>query len=202
MAGFPSDLDELRWNVSRIPGIEHPVGAALINQGALLAEGQACDAVVGLLSCEEQAMAMLQFIRLVQARSPGYPVILFIKNSWCFSCETYLAKIVKAVWIYGLQDVQTMVRMAFPLLALRHPGQEHRWLALLSPREREVLWLFSEGKSAKEVSYQLVISTNTVASHRKSLYLKSGTNSIQQLIVATSRTLVGDFRIDPRIQPV
>jgi DNA-binding NarL/FixJ family response regulator len=51
----------------------------------------------------------------------------------------------------------------------------------LSPREREILQLVAEGKSAKEVAYVLSISEKTVAFHKDNLKRKLGLRTTAEL---------------------
>lgn len=51
----------------------------------------------------------------------------------------------------------------------------------LSPREREILQLVAEGKSAKEVAHLLSISSKTVAYHKDNLKSKLGLRSTAEL---------------------
>lgn len=53
-------------------------------------------------------------------------------------------------------------------------------------REKEVLELFAQGMSVKEVAYSLQISPYTVATHQRSLYLKTKSHSLQQLTLYAS----------------
>ena len=53
-------------------------------------------------------------------------------------------------------------------------------------REKEVLELFAQGMSVKEVAYNLQISPYTVATHQRSLYLKTKSHSLQQLTLYAS----------------
>ncbi len=52
---------------------------------------------------------------------------------------------------------------------------------MLSPREREVLQLLSEGKNTQQIAEQLCVSIKTVESHRKQIIDKSGIRSIAEL---------------------
>jgi DNA-binding CsgD family transcriptional regulator len=52
----------------------------------------------------------------------------------------------------------------------------------LSKRETEVLFLMAQGYGAPQISKKLYISTNTVKGHTKSIYLKSGVHTKEQLI--------------------
>ena len=47
----------------------------------------------------------------------------------------------------------------------------------LTPREREVLGLLAQGYTNKEIAENLVISTNTVKRHLKSIFEKLGVNT-------------------------
>lgn len=63
----------------------------------------------------------------------------------------------------------------------------------LSPREKEILRLLSEGCSTKEIAEKLVISPSTVHSHRSNLMSKLGLNSRRELIqYARQRGLIQD----------
>jgi two-component system, NarL family, response regulator NreC len=52
----------------------------------------------------------------------------------------------------------------------------------LSERERQILQLVAEGKSIKEMSLQLHLSTKTVDAHRRNLMTKLGATSVAALI--------------------
>ncbi|NNE43844.1 MAG: response regulator transcription factor [Gemmatimonadetes bacterium] len=54
--------------------------------------------------------------------------------------------------------------------------------ALLTPREREVLQLLSEGLGAREVAEKLHISTKTVDTHRRKVMQKLETDSLAELV--------------------
>ena len=63
----------------------------------------------------------------------------------------------------------------------------------LSPREKEILRLMSEGYSTKEIAEKLVISPSTIHSHRSNLMTKLGLNSRHELIqYARQRGLIQD----------
>jgi DNA-binding NarL/FixJ family response regulator len=54
--------------------------------------------------------------------------------------------------------------------------------SLLSTREREVLHLIAEGRSAKEIAKELGISSKTVEAHRTSLMRKLGARKATELV--------------------
>lgn len=53
--------------------------------------------------------------------------------------------------------------------------------AILSPREREILQLYAEGRSTKEIAGHLSISIKTVETHRKQIMDKLNLHSIAEL---------------------
>lgn len=54
---------------------------------------------------------------------------------------------------------------------------------MFTSRERQVLGMLAKGLSTKEISFELGISVHTVVAHRRSLYMKTGIHSLQQLAV-------------------
>jgi two-component system, NarL family, response regulator NreC len=63
----------------------------------------------------------------------------------------------------------------------------------LSPREKDILRLLSEGCSTKEIAEKLVISPSTVHSHRSNLMAKLGLSNRRDLIqYARQRGLIQD----------
>jgi two-component system response regulator NreC len=63
----------------------------------------------------------------------------------------------------------------------------------LSPREKDILRLLSEGCSTKEIADKLVISPSTVHSHRSNLMTKLGLSNRRELIqYARQRGLIQD----------
>ncbi len=60
-------------------------------------------------------------------------------------------------------------------------GEAPSIFEILSPRERQVLQLVSEGKSTKEIGGLLQISVKTVETHRQQIMAKLNLNSIAEL---------------------
>ena len=52
----------------------------------------------------------------------------------------------------------------------------------ISTRETEVLQLMADGKSSKQIADALTITTDTVESHRKSLYKKINVNNATEAV--------------------
>jgi DNA-binding NarL/FixJ family response regulator len=57
----------------------------------------------------------------------------------------------------------------------------------LTPREREIVQLLSEGKSAKEVAVVLNISVKTAETHRSNIMRKLGLHSVSELVLYAVR---------------
>ena len=62
-------------------------------------------------------------------------------------------------------------------------------LAVLTPRERDVLFHLLEGAGCKEVAARLQLSVNTVRSHLQSLMVKFGVHSTVELVAVTRSML-------------
>lgn len=52
----------------------------------------------------------------------------------------------------------------------------------LSPREKEVFWLISEGLSNKEIAAKLFISPHTTWKHREHIFRELGVNKAFEII--------------------
>ena len=93
--------------------------------------------------------------------------------------------VIRAVWIvlsgkiYLSPQVTTvLVRDYIQRLTLPEPSEK---LDLLSPREKDILSMISEGKNAREISAALCISRNTVDVHRRNLMQKLGCENLNEL---------------------
>ena len=79
----------------------------------------------------------------------------------------------------------------------RDPGLrgDHEFLSFTPPltgREREVLHLVARGYANAEIGHQLGMSVDTVKSHLKHIYGKSGVTDRARLVVAAARSGFGD----------
>lgn len=54
--------------------------------------------------------------------------------------------------------------------------------SVLTPREREVLQLITEGKSTKVIAKELYVSSKTIDWHRSQLMKKLGVQSVAELV--------------------
>jgi len=67
--------------------------------------------------------------------------------------------------------------------AYRSPSHVHEPIKLprLSPREREVAQLFSEGHTTQAIAQRLHLSAKTIATHRENIFRKLGIHTIAEL---------------------
>jgi DNA-binding NarL/FixJ family response regulator len=70
----------------------------------------------------------------------------------------------------------------------------------LSPREREVLQLVSEGKASKEIALILNISLATAETHRSNILRKLGLHSIAELVLYAVRNGIIHVQCPPELR--
>lgn len=88
-------------------------------------------------------------------------------------------------------DEVSLVELKWSEVLSQLPGYES-----LSCREREVLELTLEGKTAKDIASVLSIAASTVASYRTRVYQKLGAGSTQEVLAAVARLMVADCESD------
>jgi DNA-binding NarL/FixJ family response regulator len=64
----------------------------------------------------------------------------------------------------------------------RQAENEDSAYSILTPREREVLQLITEGKSTKVIAKELYVSSKTIDWHRSQLMKKLGVQSVAELV--------------------
>jgi DNA-binding NarL/FixJ family response regulator len=96
--------------------------------------------------------------------------------------ECALEELVSAVHAVVAGQIYVSPRLGDAVLAgYRAEGSALSALDVLTPREREVLQLLSEGHSAQEIAARLYVSVKTVGTHREHLMQKLGTRSLAGL---------------------
>lgn len=80
--------------------------------------------------------------------------------------------------IFVTQEVESELLQA----AVRAPSAIDDPVARLTPRQREILQLLAEGRTAKEIGAQLGISTRTVETHKYELMASAGLHSSAELV--------------------
>ena len=201
IADTVSDLDALRWCFTHDQTFEHPIGIALLSNQRIPAQVQPYDIAVAIAHTKNSLERVVQFLRLIQAGT-----------SWCRSLilspmhlhETQLCRLDEArlMVVSGLHTVDSMVSVAEYLLSAcqeNFDGIDEMMLDNLSRRERQILAMFANGYTTKEIAFELGISVSTVATHRKSLYRKTNVNTIQQLMLLASRIYRHNAEIKSKI---
>jgi RNA polymerase sigma factor (sigma-70 family) len=107
---------------------------------------------------------------LERTRAAGIPAIVVSGVASAEDVERAYAE----QGVFACLAKQTFQRKAFlqTLEEARAAASQHSELNALTPREREVLELLTEGLTNKEIAERLVITTNTVKRHLKSIYRK------------------------------
>ncbi len=78
------------------------------------------------------------------------------------------------------------------------PHQDESTMDALTARQREVLQMVAEGKSTKEIAYQLNVSVKTVETHRAALMDRLDIHDIAGLVLyAVRHGLISVDRVDP-----
>jgi DNA-binding CsgD family transcriptional regulator len=81
-------------------------------------------------------------------------------------------------------------------------NQEPRWLATLTPREREILLWVARGKSNREIAGVLYLAPGTIRKHLDNVYDKLGvSNRAGAVARAFSTGTFVDESADPRLRP-
>jgi DNA-binding NarL/FixJ family response regulator len=140
----------------------------------------------------------MEATRQIIADSPGVKVIAvsmhsdrrFVAEMLKAGASAYLSKdyafdelenairTVVANKVYLSPDISGVVVDSY----VRHtPKPESSAFSLLSDREREVLQLLAEGKTAKEIADQLHVSIKTVETHRTNIMTKLNIHRVAEL---------------------
>lgn len=126
--------------------------------------------VVGLSMHSRRAyvQAMLEAGAIGYVTKQAKPEVLLEAVQWAAQGRRYL-------------DPHVAAEMVETTGAAADRGDASAGASGLSPREREVLQLTAEGRSAKEIALKLGLSVRTVAFHRQSLMNKLGVDSVAGL---------------------
>lgn len=88
-------------------------------------------------------------------------------------------EVVRAVTTVMTEGVYLSPRVAE--IVVKAKGGQSSSLALLTPREREVLQLLAEGKKTKDIAETIKVSTKTVETYRQQIMDKLNIHSIAEL---------------------
>lgn len=113
------------------------------------------------------------FFEMLRAGASGY-ILKTAKTS----------DLLEAIRVVNRGEVFLYPAMAQKLVRgyLNMSDWESETQTILSPREKEILFLIAEGYSFKNIAEKLVISPSTVYSHRSNLMSKLGLNNRRELI--------------------
>jgi DNA-binding NarL/FixJ family response regulator len=171
----------------------------------IVAEAEDGKQAIELILAEEPDIAILDYslplidglevTRQVKARGSRTEVIIFTMHDsddladQCFSCgaKAYLLKSESKQLLLSAIDAATVRK---PLVAgtvaerllVNHLGRRRAVQPALTPRERVVVQLITEGHSNKSMSRILDVSVKTVETHRASVMHKVGVKSIAALV--------------------
>jgi len=95
-----------------------------------------------------------------------------VMSNQLFISGELLGDLVQGKWLQGSGSGGGADSGASAIAALRSP---------LSPREREVVQLFSEGYTAQQIATRLYLSAKTVATHREHIYTKLNIHGMAEL---------------------
>ena len=140
----------------------------------------------------------LETLERLRSKHPNTKVILlsvhsdppFIQSAISLGADAYVLKNGRATEIITAIRAVTKGGSYFSPAVAREIVEQLRSpkagpaepFSLLSGREREVLHLIAEGRSAKEIAVDLEISTKTVEAHRTSLMRKVGVRKATELV--------------------
>src|SRR5579862_4413984 len=111
-------------------------------------------------------------------------------RGWIFKCDQ-IDDLVKAVELLERHKsafcppVSNLILDGY--LQAHQPRQTTRLAQKLSPREREIVQLLSEGRTTKEVASALNVSAKTVETHRSNMMRKLKIHSVAELVLYAVR---------------
>lgn len=191
--------------LQQLPWIARCRGAASIEEAVQLMEQAPSQAAVVDLSLRRQSG--LDAIEILTRRWPGLPIVVLSMHADAIhshraiqrgalgfvakdDASDELAEAVRRT-VAGERYLSTSVRKHMAVessgAGLAQPLAFEDALALLTQRERQVLALIGQGRSAAEVALALGRSVKTVEAHRNNLREKLGLKNNRQLLQLSAR---------------
>ena len=138
----------------------------------------------------------IEATRQIRAREPSVKVMALSADetqrsvtamlqvgAWSYVLKKAAAcEVVEAIREMGADRKYVSAQLMAPLITdyAQYLADEGR-PPLLTDREREVVQLIAEGKTTKQIAYQLNVSLNTVNTHGRRLKKKLGLNGVAEL---------------------
>jgi two-component system, NarL family, response regulator NreC len=139
----------------------------------------------------------IEATRQILAENPAIKVIAlsmhpdkhFVKAMLLAGASGYLLKysasqeLIKAIELVMAGQIYLSPQIVGVVVEdFKMPGADTSVFAVLTPREREVLQLFAEGKSPREIAASLYLSLKTVEAYRRQIMEKLGFKSFADLV--------------------
>lgn len=165
----------------------------------LLADAGLDEADCIVVDLRLKGMSGLELQRELAARAAAVPV-LFISGLADLQAAVEAMRLGAADFLEKPVDPDALLARVSELVEASRNARRERAerrelvarLALLSPREREVVALMVEGLSSKQIARRLNVTTKTIANHRASINRKTGVANVAELSrIATLAELWG-----------
>lgn len=129
------------------------------------------------LGCKVLCLSVRDQMRdVVAALDAGASGYLLKHNSYAELAGAIRRVMANQTYISGELVAAVMAACRNPDAAAEDAGLSH-----LTLREREIVQMFSEGYSTREIAERLFVSTKTIATHREHVFRKLGIRSIAEL---------------------
>ena len=184
----------VRWLCEKEGDIEVVAEAATGRTAVVLVSKHVPDIVV--MEVHLPDLNGIEATRQIRAREPSVKVMALSADetqrsvaamlqvgAWGYVLKKAAAcEVVEAIREMGTDRKYVSAQLMAPLITdyaqyLADEGQP----SLLTDREREVVQLIAEGKTTKQIAYQLNVSLNTVNTHGRRLKKKLGLNGVAEL---------------------
>ncbi len=171
---------------------------------AATVDGPRLEQTLAAVPCDvlllDLSMPQVDGLQLLEKVTNGHPHIRTIALTMHRDREYFRAAIARGAWGYVLKDdvfdtlidaiLSVHAGRKFYSAAIRDMMVEEYEMrqnsadsvALLTPREQEVLRLIAKGQMNKEIAEQLFLSVRTVESHRAKIMHKLRINNVQGLV--------------------
>lgn len=112
-------------------------------------------------------------LQALKAGAAGY----LLKDAAVPELETAITAVMRGE-VYLSPQISKLVVQSY----LQHVGAVEGPLGVLTPRQREILQLIAQGRSAKDIAYRLGLSVKTVETHRAQIMERLGVHDIAGLV--------------------